>query len=753
MNSKVLFPIICCCFINHLSFAQDTIKPNDNINDSLRLIQMGQVEILSSRPAPERLAETNDNYIFSGKKNEVIRLAGIHANLINNNARQVFARVPGISVWESDGSGIQISIAARGLSPNRSWEFNTRQNGYDISSDVFGYPEAYYNPPLEAVEKIQIIRGAASLQFGPQFGGVINYILKRETANKPFTFETQNAVGSYGMFSSFNAIGGNIKKFSYYAYNHSRTGDGWRENGKYKVRNSHAFVQYSFNKKARISAEYTNMDFTQQQSGGLTDAQFADNNRQSLRSRNWMGVKWNLANINFDYKPSENLSFNLKVFGLLGDRGSVGFTARPNVKDTINAATLQYNSRQVDADYYRNLGTELRGFYSYNLFGQKHSLAFGLRAYQANTLRHQKGTGTTGSNFDLTITNTKFPVDYNFGTQSAAIFAEHLFKIGKNLSVTPGIRYEYIKSSIEGRANIVNGSDVNLTPQTINRNVIISGLGLQYKIKATNIYANFSQAYRPVLFSDLTPPATTDVIDPNLKDANGFNADLGYRGILSDYLNFDVSVFYLQYNNRIGTIRKFLNDDPTQNTYQYRTNLGKSVNKGVEAYLEFHPFNAFLSGNSAGDLSVFASMSFISAEYVNFKTTAISGTAPNITLTEGNLSGNNVEYAPSQIHSFGLSYYLKGFTVSVQSRYSGAVYSDASNTETPTADGIAGKVESYNVFDLSLEYKFLQKYNLKGGINNLTDLHYATRRAGGYPGPGLLPSEGRTFYLSVGAKF
>jgi Fe(3+) dicitrate transport protein len=30
------------------------------------------------------------------------------------------------------------------------------------------------------------------------------------------------------------------------------------------------------------------------------------------------------------------------------------------------------------------------------------------------------------------------------------------------------------------------------------------------------------------LFSDL-PPAVTDVIDPNLKDASGFNADLGFR--------------------------------------------------------------------------------------------------------------------------------------------------------------------------------------------------------------------------------
>jgi Fe(3+) dicitrate transport protein len=65
------------------------------------------------------------------------------------------------------------------------------------------------------------------LQFGPQFGGMLNYVLKRET-EKAFTFETQNTVGSYGLMSSYNAIG-TIKKFSYYAYNHSRSADGWRK--------------------------------------------------------------------------------------------------------------------------------------------------------------------------------------------------------------------------------------------------------------------------------------------------------------------------------------------------------------------------------------------------------------------------------------------------------------------------------------------------------------------------------------------
>ena len=46
----------------------------------------------------------------------------------------------------------------------------------------------------------------------------------------------------------------------------------------------------------------------------------------------------------------------------------------------------------------------------------------------------------------------------------------------------------------------------------------------------TEFYANFTQAYRPIQFANLQAPPTTDVVDPDLEDAKGYNADLGYRG-------------------------------------------------------------------------------------------------------------------------------------------------------------------------------------------------------------------------------
>ncbi len=725
-------------------FGQNQENPNDTIS------KLKTIEILVKQQSPERMPEMKSNVLFSGKKNEVLKLTNINGNFTTNNTREIFSRVPGVTIWENDGSGLQINIGVRGLSPNRSWELNTRQNGYDISSDVFGYPEAYYNPPLEAVETIEIVRGGSSLQFGPQFGGMINYVLKREK-KKAFSFETQNTVGSYGLMSSFNAIGGNYKKFSYYVYNHSRSADGWRENSDYTVRNSHAFVEYRFTEDTKLSAEYTNMNYRMQQSGGLTDEQFNKDSRQSLRERNWFSAPWQLFSVNFDTKVNDSFTSNTKIFGLLGQRNSVGFTAAPNVVDAINPATDNYANRRVDRDYYENYGIENRNIFKYELGKIKNHLAFGVRLYKANTNRVQNGKGTTAADADYSIEG-RYDRDLNFTTENIALFAENQFKINDKFSVTPGVRYEYIKNTGNGRFGIVAGNDVAFVNKEISRSQPLFGIGFEYKLRSTNFYANITQAFRPVLFSDFTPPAVTDVIDPNLKDASGFNADLGYRGTVKDYLNFDVGLFYLSYNNRIGGVRQFIDNDPAKGTFLYRTNLGETVNKGIESFVNLNITKLFNIEKPYGNLDVFATMSFIDSRYTDFNVFTTSGTAPNITITKTNLSGNRVENAPRYIHNFGVSWGNNNISATVQYRMSGKIFTDANNTAAASATGITGMLNKYNVLDLSTEYKFLKNFNIRAGINNITNNAYATRRAGGYPGPGIIPGEGRTAYISIGAK-
>jgi len=83
----------------------------------------------------------------------------------------------------------------------------------------------------------------------------------------------------------------------------------------------------------------------------------------------------------------------------------------------------------------------------------------------------------------------------------------------------------------------------------------------------------------------------------------------------------------------------------------------------------------------------------------------------------------------------------------------GAAFSDANNTNTPSTNGNIGIIPSYSIIDLTATYKLSKNLNIKAGINNLNDTRYFTRRAGGYPGPGALPADGRNFFISIGAKF
>jgi Fe(3+) dicitrate transport protein len=247
------------------------------------------------------------------------------------------------------------------------------------------------------------------------------------------------------------------------------------------------------------------------------------------------------------------------------------------------------------------------------------------------------------------------------------------------------------------------------------------------------------------LFSDLSGNPTTDVIDQNLKDAKGYNIDLGYRGRIKDYLFFDLSGFVLQYNNRIGLIAQ-------QNTdgsfYNLRTNVGNSKSKGIEALIEFNPIKAWAPNSKWGNITAFASVALIDARYADIKVITRQGNS----LVESNFKNNRVENAPKNIYRTGFAYSKKKLTLTAQYSYVSEAFSDANNSITPTANGVNGLIPSYQVIDLSGTYNFSTQFFVKGGINNLLNEKYFTRRSSGYPGPGLLTAEPRNFFFTVGVK-
>ncbi len=746
MRKIFLLLIIAVLFISVLPAqvkVTDTLKPEHKYLPEITVVGLG------SKSDIQQLPEIVGTSIYAGKKNALIVMDNVQGNVVTNTMRQVVAKVPGIQIWESDGSGIQIGIAARGLSPNRSWEFNVRQNGYDIAADPYGYPEAYYNPQLQGVQRIEIVRGHGSLQYGPQFGGMVNYILRNGSEiNKPIAFETQQTVGSYGLFNSYNAIGGETEKYHYYAYFDHRNAEGWRGNSRYYNNSGFATFTYKFNPKFSLTAELMRYNMRSQQPGGHTDSNFMADAQKSFRSRNWFDITWSTAALIANYRLDDNHRINVKLFGMMGDRNSVGFLRAITIKDSINRATGEFNNRTVDIDNYRNAGLEARYMGDYKLARKNHSLAAGFRYFRGNTFRYRDGVGTTGSDYTIALVNPLWPKDIDYRTTNLAFFAENIFRVSDKLLVIPGIRYEFIQAKASGRNGFTgSGTEIILQNQERGRGFLLAGLGAEYHVTSkTEIYANITQAYRPMQFADLTAPPTTNEIDPNLEDARGYNMDIGYRGKVSNYLFFDVSGFLLQYNNRIGTISQQRADG---SFYNLTTNVGNSTSKGFEGVVEVNPVKALLPKSAWGDFSIYVSYGFVDALYGNL--TLVSKVGND--LVETNYKDKKVENAPRHILRSGVNYYFKGLIFNAQLSYTGDAFADANNTVKPTANGQNGLIPSYTVVDLAATYNFSEKLNIKAGINNLANKMYFTRRAGGYPGPGILPAEGRGFFVSVGAKF
>ena len=723
-------------------------KPTDvTLTISESISELAEVRVVAAKGLRERevLPEIAQTAIYAGKKTEVINLNALDANLITNNSRQVFSKTPGVTVWESEGSGMQVGVAVRGLSPNRSWEFNVRQNGVDISSDPFGYPEAYYNPPMQAVERIELVRGGASLQYGPQFGGLLNYVLKKPATDKPVSVESQQSVGSYGLFSTYNSVGGTVGRLQYFGYVDYRRADGWRQNSRYSIFNGFASVSYAVTNRLKVGAEVSRAYSVNQQPGGLTDVQFAQDAQQSVRSRNWFNVPWTVPSVTADYTVNDRTRLSLKVHGLFSERNQIGFVSAITNPD-VPGTNGQLANRTIDSDLYRNWGSELRLLTQYNWLGQQHALSAGVKYFNGFTARRQQGKGDTGNEFNLDVQGA-YPRDLQLRTDNRAFFVENLFRLGPRWTITPGIRLEWLDNSVAGRYSFAASGSENRVDQSRQRSFLLMGVGTEYKPASfATFHGNYTQAYRPVTFGDLTPAALTDfVIDPNLQDARGYTLDAGVRGAYRKFLNYDIGIYYLNYDNRVGTLTQL---NSAGKAYQFRTNIGRSVSRGVEAYVEFDPVVALAGRSKVGYVSVFTSLGFTDARYRNLPTTALT----NGQLTEGNLRENFVENAPRFIGRFGLNYTYRTFTLTALLNRVAEAYSDANNTVTPTANGQTGLIPAYQVVDLSASLKLARRFSFRAGINNLTDARYFTRRAGGYPGPGLLPADGRNGYVTVGVN-
>ena len=693
--------------------------------------------------ALNKLKDIDETAIYAGKKTEVISLNKITANKATNNARQIFAQVVGLTINESSDGGLQLSIGGRGLDPNRTSNFNTRQNGYDISADVLGYPESYYATPTEALEEIQVVRGAASLQYGTQFGGLVNFKLKTPS-QKPFEFATRNTFGSYGLFTTFTSLSGTKDKFSYYTFYNYKQGNGFRHNSEFESKNYFGNLNYKFNEKTSLHFDYTYFNYLAQQAGGLTDVMFNEDPTQSNRTRNWFAVNWNLFALRLKHKFTANTDFSLQLFGLDASRKAVGYRSN-RVSNPDGVGT----ERDLIIGEFVNWGAEARFLKRYKMKTNTSAFLIGAKYYQSKNSGVQ-GPGTSGSDANFNVADAEFPFyanqsNYTYPNLNVSVFGENIFKITSNFSVTPGFRFEKIKTQAEGSYRKINldlAGNVILDETKFennikDRNFILLGVGLSYKpLTRIEFYGNVSQNYRSVTFNDIRTVSPSQVIDENISDEKGYTSDIGIRGQIGDKVTFDASVYGLYYNDKIGEYET-RNPNGSAAIVRFRDNIGTAVTYGFETMFDWSLNKTFFKQKENFVWNVFSNIAITDSEY-------LKSDAPNI-------EGNKVEFVPLYNIKTGTGIGYKNFISSVQFTYVSSQFTEANNSKTDVNDntyGIFGQIPAYYVADFSTSYKW-KKWKLEAGITNFTNNSYFTRRATGYPGPGIIPSDARTFYTTL----
>jgi Fe(3+) dicitrate transport protein len=709
--------------------------------DTTRDAQLRQVTISAGQEQTlglTRLRAVEGVVIYEGKKSEVVTLGDITANTSTNNPRQVFARVAGLNIWESDGAGLQLGIGGRGLSPNRTSNFNTRQNGYDISADALGYPESYYTPPTESLQRIEVVRGAASLQYGTQFGGMLNFVMHQPPHAQALRVVSRQTLGAWGYFGSFNALSGTVGKVGYYGFFQHKRGDGWRPNSGFELNNGYLDAHWRPSERLEIGLELTKMGYLAQQPGGLTDTQFEQNPRQSLRTRNWFGVDWNLACLHLDYAISERTRFNNRFFGLAAARQSLG-----NLSPANNVDFGQ--NRDLISGTFHNIGNETRLLHQYQMGEFVQSLALGARVYKGVTTTQQgEANNGQGPDFQFLRPGDVEKSDFRFPNFNYAAFAENIFWLSPNLTLTPGIRFENIQTFAEGyfqnrvfdfAGNLIAENRQNEELER-RRSFLLLGLGASWKATPTlETYANFSQNYRAINFTDLRIDNPNGRVDSNLRDERGYTADLGLRTRRNTWWYADLTIFYLAYRDRIGQVLK-ADQPPLYNDYRLRTNIADARNIGIETFAEANIWHLFAPLDSARKLSFFINFSAIDARYIN--------------TDDNSIRGKRVELVPPMTFRTGLTYTQGRFRVGCNWAYTAEHFTDATNARR-TASAVNGVIPAYAVADLSAAWSW-RWLTLEASCNNVFDKKYFTRRADAYPGPGIISADGRGWFLTAGVR-
>jgi Fe(3+) dicitrate transport protein len=705
-------------------------------------------------PTYPALPEVEGTRINSGKKTSFVR-PDEFPEIANNNYREALATTPGLLVSEEPNSPV-INFGYRGLDSQRAETMQVLKDGISIKNEQFGFPETHYTPVLDAVERIEFIRAGAALQFGPQPGGALNFIMKMPRHDAQFHFTTKNLYGSDELFQSFSSIDGTIGQFGYYAYYDHREREGFRVNSDYDLDNGSVRLVFDVSSSSRFILTVETYDEEHGEPGGLRTfvdpaAPLANNilyqngRNQSSRFFDRFRLERDYASLDFQHLFSEQTQLDIKAFGGYLSRyskrqrgGGVGILPFGGA-----ARTNSIQNREV-----WNEGAELRLRHDYQLASDTSTFAGGVYFYHALQDRTDERGTTPGADSGALR---------NFATGETtdwSLFAENRFHFGR-LSITPGMRLEFLNQTLDEEVNVTRAFLLSRDDDSF---VPLFSLGIGYVLlegqhaetatgtdakdaKNTTmtttmvaggpprleLYGTVAQAYRPRTYGELVPTSANGVVNGDLKEGDSLQFELGLRGKPFPFLRFDVGVFHYTFDDQVGEV---VGVDPvTGLSFTTTQNVGNARFTGFEAGVELDVLALINGGTESpyGQLNLYGNVTLLDAEF-----------------TSGPNNGFVPPYAPDYQFKVGAIYSWKD---RIKAGLIGTIVDDhfanASNSATHF-------VPAYTVWDLTAEYNFCEgRFGVFAGIGNVFNEDFWAE----VRDEGILPAARRNYYGGFKIRF
>lgn len=602
-------------------------------------------------------------------------------------------RVPGIAIKGEEESAVVVNIGMRGL-PADSSKTLILEDGVPVAPSLFLGNGRYYNPRIQRMESIEVLKGAASLRYGPStIGGVINYITKQPQEGATLSlrsgsWNTHEASLELGAMSPSQdaAFGAVITKAE---------SDGFMDKG-YDMTDVMLKAGMALGNGQWLSLKYTDYRndanisyrglFVQDYENGADYNPAPDD--YFLTSRRGL-------DLNHEWDINHNLRLNTLLYWSETTRDywryavSNAATDSPVTGQWVYTDNLNGNNRAFE-----RLGAETRLLISHRLLGLENEAEVGLR-YMTERMDDQTIAATRQQDRSGTISRDR--VDR---AEAVAVFVQNRFLLTDTLAVTPGVRVEYYEQEREDlRAN--NGSDKATTDNT----EVLPGIGLTWQLTpAAQLFAGAYKAFAPAE----NGVALDQLTNQDLEAERSLNLEIGIRGSRGG-LSYEFAAYQMDFTNQIVA--------GNSNPLLSQSNAGKTLHQGVELALGYE---------------------WLQGLYVDGNLTYI----PTSEYRSGADKGNRIVYSPEVLANLAIGYRRGAVRSELSANHTGSQYGSSDNRTdiSGNSGGIGGiwggKIDAYTTLNLNLLYQATASLELSATVKNLTDERYISGlRQGIYVGP------------------